>query len=179
MADPDRRFDDLFNLVYDPAFLVVAWARVRGNKGARTAGVDGVTPRSVVLAVERLLVGLRDDLKAGRFIPQRVREKGIPKASGKVRRLGIPTVADRVVQASLKLALEPVFEADFKPCSYGSVRSAGPKTLLPRFTTSGHPLAITSGCSRRTSKHASTRFRIRRLWTGCGIGSEIDTSWVW
>jgi len=79
MADPDRRFDDLFNLVYDPAFLVVAWARVRGNKGARTAGVDGVTPRSVVLAVERLLVGLRDDLKAGRFIPQRVREKGIPR----------------------------------------------------------------------------------------------------
>ncbi|MFV0461771.1 MAG: group II intron reverse transcriptase/maturase, partial [Nostocoides sp.] len=43
--DPDRRFDDLANLAYDPAFLVVAWHRVRGNKGARTAGVDGVTPR--------------------------------------------------------------------------------------------------------------------------------------
>ena len=42
VADPGRRFDDLFNLVYDPAFLVVAWDRVRGNKGARTAGVDGV-----------------------------------------------------------------------------------------------------------------------------------------
>jgi len=92
MADPDRRFDDLFNLVYDPAFLVVAWARVRGNKGARTAGVDGVTPRSVVFGIERLLVGLREDLKAGRFVPQRVREKVIPKASGRVRRLGIPTV---------------------------------------------------------------------------------------
>ena len=119
MADPDRRFDDLFNLVYDPAFLVVAWNRVRGNKGARTAGVDGVIPRSIVFGVEELLVGLRDDLKAGRFVPQRVREKTIPKTSGKLRRLGIPTVADRVVQASLKLVLEPVFEADFKPCSYG------------------------------------------------------------
>ena len=118
-ADPGRRFDDLANLVYDPAFLVVAWSRVRGNKGARTAGVDGIAPRSIVFGVERLLGRLRDDLKAGRFVPHRVREKTIPKATGKVRALGIPTTADRVVQASLKLVLEPVFEADFKPCSYG------------------------------------------------------------
>jgi len=50
VADPDRQFDDLFNLVYDPAFLVVAWSRVRGNKGARTAGVDGVKRRSIVFS---------------------------------------------------------------------------------------------------------------------------------
>lgn len=117
--NPDRCFDDLFNLVYDPAFLVVAWSRVRGNKGARTAGVDGIAPRSVVLGVEAMLTGIRDDLKARRFTPQRVREKTIPKASGKVRRLGIPTTTDRIVQAALKLVLEPIFEADFKPCSYG------------------------------------------------------------
>ena len=117
--NPDRCFDDLFNLVYDPAFLVVAWSRVRGNKGARTAGVDGIAPRSIVLGVEKLLTGIRDDLKARRFVPQRVREKTIPKASGKIRRLGIPTTADRIVQAALKLVLEPIFEADFKPCSYG------------------------------------------------------------
>jgi RNA-directed DNA polymerase len=118
-ADPGRRFDDLANLVYDPAFLVVAWNRVRGNMGARTAGVDGVAPRSVVFGAGGLLGGLRDDLKAGRFVPQRVREKTIPKAGGKVRSLGIPTTVDRVVQASLKLVLEPIFEADFQPCSYG------------------------------------------------------------
>jgi RNA-directed DNA polymerase len=118
-ADPGRRFDDLANLVYDPAFLVVAWARVRGNKGARTPGIDGVAPRSVVFGAAGLLGRLRDDLKAGRFVPQRVREKTIPKAGGKVRSLGIPTTADRVVQASLKLVLEPIFEADFQPCSYG------------------------------------------------------------
>jgi RNA-directed DNA polymerase len=119
MADPGRCFDDVFNLVYDPAFLVVAWTRVRGNKGARTAGLDGVAPRSIVFGAGELLGRVRDDLKAGRFVPQRAREKAIPKASGKVRRLGIPTTADRVVQAALKLVLEPIFEADFKPCSYG------------------------------------------------------------
>ena len=118
-ADPGRRFDDVFNLVCDPAFLVVAWSRVRGNKGARTAGIDGVKPRSIVFGAGALLGGLRDDLKANRFTPQRVREKVILKGGGKVRSLGIPTVRDRVVQASLKLVLEPIFEADFKPCSYG------------------------------------------------------------
>ncbi len=117
---PDHRFDDLFNLVCDPAFLTVGWDRVRGNRGARTAGVDGVKPRSIgVKDGEEFLRELRDDLKARRFAPLPVRERMIPKASGKLRRLGIPTARDRVVQASLKLVLEPIFEADFKPCSYG------------------------------------------------------------
>ena len=119
MADSGRRFDDLYNLVYDPAFLVVAWSRVRRNKGARTAGVDGIAPRSIGSGTKALLVGLRESLKARRFAPQPVREKTIPKAGNKFRSLGIPTAADRVVQASLKLVLEPIFEADFKPCSYG------------------------------------------------------------
>ena len=110
ISEPGRIFDDLFNLVYAPAFLVVAWSRVRGNKGGRTAGIDGIAPRSIESADE-YLEGLRQDVKANRFTPSRVREKAIPKASGKVRRLGIPTVADRVVQASLKLVLEPIFEA--------------------------------------------------------------------
>jgi RNA-directed DNA polymerase len=118
--DPGRRFDDLANLVYDPAFLTVAWSRVRTNKGARTAGIDGIAPRSLdPAAAKRLLIQLRDDLKAGQFVPQRVREKAIPKTGGKLRRLGIPTHADRIVQASLKLVLEPLFEADFEPSSYG------------------------------------------------------------
>src|SRR3954452_3725069 len=118
--DPARRFGDLFNLVCDPAFLVVGWDRVRGNRGARTAGVDGVKPRSIgAVDGEALLRQLREDLKASRFAPLPVRERMIPKASGTFRRLGIPTARDRVVQASLKLVLEPIFEADFKPCSYG------------------------------------------------------------
>jgi RNA-directed DNA polymerase len=90
--DPDRRFDDLFDLVADPAFLMVAWDRVRGNRGARSAGVDGVKPRSIVFGTRAFLVGLREDLKARRFVPSLVREKLIPKKGGKLRGLGIPTV---------------------------------------------------------------------------------------
>ena len=119
--DPDRRFDDLYNLVCDPAFVLVAWDRVRGNKGARSAGVDGKTAYAieVELGSEVFCGRLRERLKTRSFIPVPVRERMIPKADGKKRRLGIATVADRVVQASLKLVLEPIFEADFLPCSYG------------------------------------------------------------
>jgi len=118
--DPDRRFDDLFNLVYDPAVLVVAWARVRGNRGKRSAGVDGIRPDAIFSAEEEFLPRLREDLKARQFAPLPVRERMIPKpGSSKRRRLGIPTARDRTVQAALKLVLEPIFEADFKPCSYG------------------------------------------------------------
>ena len=119
--DPHRRFDDLFNLVSDPAFLLVAWVRVRGNKGARTAGVDGNTAYSIeaVQGIEVFLGRLRTSIKDRSFCPLPVRERMIPKANGKLRRLGIATVTDRVVQASLKLVLEPIFEADFLPCSYG------------------------------------------------------------
>lgn len=111
MTDPGRRFDDVFNLVHDPGFLVAAWTRVQGNKGGRTAGVDGVAPRSVTpQQVHGMLVELRESVKAGEFVPERVRQKSIPKGNGKVRSLGIPTMTDRIVQASLKLVLEPIFE---------------------------------------------------------------------
>ena len=122
VRDPGRRFDDLYNLVCDPAFLVVAWDRVRRNKGARTAGVDGVSPRSIVAEgdVAGFLADARAQLKARVFTPLPVRERLIPKGSpGKFRSLGIPSAMDRLVQASVKLVLEPIFEADFKPVSYG------------------------------------------------------------
>lgn len=119
--DSARRFDDLYNLVYDPAFLVHAYERVAGNKGARTPGVDRATVAWIEsrIGVEEFLDDIRTQLKARTFRPMPVRQVMIPKASGKLRALGIPTVADRVVQAALKLVLEPIFEADFLPCSYG------------------------------------------------------------
>jgi RNA-directed DNA polymerase len=119
--DPHRRFDDLFNLVTDPAFLLVAWDRVRNNKGARTAGVDGETARYIeaVRGLEGFLGELRAELKARTFRPLPSRRRVIPKVGGKVRYLGIATIRDRVVQAAVKLVLEPIFETDFLPCSYG------------------------------------------------------------
>ena len=120
-ADRGRRFDDLYNLVCDPEFLTMAWERVAGNKGARTPGVDRATVAHVTsgMGVEAFLRQVRDELKSRTFQPVPVRQVMIPKASGKPRKLGIPTVTDRVVQAALKLVLEPIFEADFQPCSYG------------------------------------------------------------
>ncbi|WP_329537668.1 hypothetical protein [Streptomyces sp. NBC_01450] len=83
--DPGRRFHDLFNLVCDPAFLLIAWERVRANKGARSPGVDG---ESAVYVEQRRGVGVflaevREDVKAQRFRPLPVRERMIPKAGGK------------------------------------------------------------------------------------------------
>jgi RNA-directed DNA polymerase len=122
-ADPGRRFGDLFNFVYDPATLYVAFCRVEGNRGANTPGVDGMTVALVGqrIGVREFLDDLRAQLKAGTFRPLPVRERKIPKpgGSGKLRKLGIPAVADKVVQAALKLVLEPIFEAGFEPVSYG------------------------------------------------------------
>ena len=79
--DPHRRFDDVFNLVTDPAFLLVAWDRVRRNKGAKTAGVDGQSASyvQIVVGVEEFLDRLRTALKDRSFCPVPVRERMIPK----------------------------------------------------------------------------------------------------
>src|SRR4051795_13460578 len=123
VADSGRRFDDLFNLVHDPATLLVAFARVAGNSGRTTPGVDGATVDAVeqTVGVPGFLDDLRARVKGGTFRPLPVRQRLIPKGhgSGKLRSLGIPTIADRVVQAALKLVLEPIFEADFSPVSFG------------------------------------------------------------
>ena len=95
-----------------------AWRRVRSNRGA--AGVDQESIGSVEqYGVERFLTELAAQLRAGEYGAQAVRRVYIPKADGSARPLGIPTVRDRVVQMAAKLVLEPVFEADFLPCSYG------------------------------------------------------------
>lgn len=144
-ADPGRRFDDLFNFVYDPATLIVAFDRVAGNSGANTPGVDGLTARDVEnrIGMPGFLSDLQAQLKTGSFRPLPVRERRIPKpgGSGKVRRLGIPTIADRVVQAALKLVLEPIFEADFAPISYGfrpMRRAHDAVAEIQRFGTKGY-----------------------------------------
>lgn len=119
--DPEKSFGDLFNLLCEPATLLVAWERVKRNRGSRTAGVDGETRSRVQeLGVERVLSELHGSLRDRSYAPLPVRERAIPKrGSGKVRKLGIPALRDRVVQMAAKLVLEPILEADFCPVSYG------------------------------------------------------------
>lgn len=120
--DLDYVFCKLWGLVTDERNLRIAVARVTRNRGSRTAGVDGLTMRKVLInGVDAFVADARAELRSGAYRPSPVRRVMIPKNGqpGKFRALGIPTVRDRVVQAALKNILEPVFEADFYPTSYG------------------------------------------------------------
>src|SRR5712692_9978852 len=113
-----RRFHALYDRIHRSDVLWRAWKCVRGNRGA--AGVDGITLAAVEeYGVEKLLSELGDDLQSGKYRPPPVLRRYIPKPDGQQRPLGMPTVKDRVAQAAAKLVLEPIFEADFLPCSYG------------------------------------------------------------
>jgi RNA-directed DNA polymerase len=120
-ADPGRRFHALYDKVCRRDVLWRAWVAVRANNGA--PGIDKVTLGQVEeYGVTRLLDELAAELREGRYRPLPARRVFIPKPgapAGEQRPLSIPPVRDRIVQAALKIVLEPVFEADFLPCSFG------------------------------------------------------------
>ena len=119
-ADPGRRFHALQDKVYRRDVLQRAWERVRANAGA--SGIDRVTIVDVEdYGVNRLLDEVAADLRGGIYRPLPARRVFIPKPGrpGQQRPLSIPTVRDRIVQAAIKLVMEPVFEADMLPCSFG------------------------------------------------------------
>ena len=120
-ADPGRRFHALYDKIRRRDVLWRAWAAVRRNNGA--PGIDKITLAAVEeYGVTRLLDELASELEEHRYRPLPARRVYIPKPgapAGEQRPLSIPPVRDRIVQAAVKIVLEPVFEADFLPCSFG------------------------------------------------------------
>lgn len=114
----ERKFHALYDKVYRKDILIRAWQQVRANQGS--AGVDRQTIEDVEsYGVEKLVGEIQEELKNTGYNPPPVRRVHIPKANGKTRPLGIPTVKDRIVQTAAKMVIEPIFDADFKDCSYG------------------------------------------------------------
>lgn len=115
---PTRRFHALYDRIYRSDVLWEAWKRVKRNKGV--AGVDRQSFDSIErYGVRRFLEEVQAELREGGYRPKAVLRRYIPKPGGRLRPLGIPTIRDRVVQMATKLVVEPIFEADFRPCSYG------------------------------------------------------------
>jgi group II intron reverse transcriptase/maturase len=117
--DRTFEFDDIYNIVCSDAFLREAWVNVSSNRGARTPGINDVTAEDYAEDLEENLKSLRQRLKSGAYCPKPVRRVYIPKGPDEVRPLGIPTIEDRVVQESLRLVLEPIYETDFAENSFG------------------------------------------------------------
>lgn len=113
-----RRFHALFDKVYRDDVLIEAWKRVKASKGS--GGVDGIRIEDIETeGVNQYLSEIQSDLINGTYNPSPVKRVMIPKPDGSQRPLGIPTVRDRIVQMATKIAMEPIFEADFLDCSYG------------------------------------------------------------
>ncbi|MDP2832381.1 MAG: group II intron reverse transcriptase/maturase, partial [Pseudomonadota bacterium] len=123
-----NKWISLIDKVYRPQTLAAAWQQVKANKGA--AGIDGQSIERFAADAERYLSELAEDLKEGRYRAAPVRRVEIPKAGGKTRPLGIPTVKDRIVQAAVKRVIEPIFEKEFLPMSYGFRPDRGCKDAL-------------------------------------------------
>ena len=137
------RWFSLIDKVYAPTTLAAAWHKVRHNGGA--AGVDGQSVDRFAARAEDYLAELAAELRMGTYRPQSIRRVEIPKGDGKTRPLGIPTVKDRVVQAAVKLVIEPIFEAKFLPTSYGFRPGRGCKDALrevDRLLREGHAFVV-------------------------------------
>jgi len=117
--DREMKFFDLYHLLHDRDWLLLAHDYVKQNAGSRTAGCDGINMRIWDENLEQNQAQLAQELQSETFKPMPVQRVYIPKPNGKTRPLGIPSIKDRIVQEALRMVLEPIFEADFSPYSFG------------------------------------------------------------
>ena len=158
-AKPDESWRSMWGWLTDPRTLRCAWRRVASNRGKRSAGVDGMTVGRIRAKVgeQHFLDGLQAELRSSAYRPSPSRRKLIPKAGkpGQFRPLGIPTVKDRVVQGAIKILLEPIFEAQFWPVSYG---------FRPGRSTHGALEHIRMAIQPRKRDHDGHRTRLPYAW---------------
>jgi len=117
--DPDFRFDDIYNFITYEDWLRRAFLSVKANAGSRTAGIDGETVADFANSLDENIRELSQQLNSETYDPDPTRRVYIPKGNGEKRPLSIPTVRDRIVQEALRMLIEPIYEADFSPYSFG------------------------------------------------------------
>ncbi len=140
-SNPEYRFSNLYDLMHWDKWINCAAKAVLSKPGSDTAGVDGKTRDYFKANYDRLITELQEELKRKQFKPQPVRRVYIPKGNGKKRPLGIPALRDRIVQEAMRMILDPIYESDFQPHSFGFRK--GRRTmdaiaiLMPKFSKAG------------------------------------------
>lgn len=147
--NPDHRFTNLYSLMHWDCWIIQAAEAVLRRPGSSTAGIDGTTRDNFNRVFEREVSQLTESLKRKTYKPQPVRRVYIPKSNGKKRPLGIPVLRDRIVQEALRAILDPIFESDFQPYSFGFRKGRctmdAVAVLMPLFNGSNRHFYVIEG----------------------------------
>jgi hypothetical protein len=177
--DRERKFYGLYDLLYDRDWLLLAHDYVKQNAGSVTAGCDGINMQIWDENLEENQEQLAQELQSETFKPMPVRRVHIPKPNGKTRPLGIPSIKDRIVQEALRMVLEPIFEADFSPYSFGFAQPVAPWTRSSVLLGAPWSVRNISGSSKEISPRTLIRFTTPSCYGLWGDGSRTRRSSAW
>lgn len=179
--DPGYRFHNLYQLLHWEYWIRCAAQTVLSRPGSRTAGVDSKTKDDFLNDYDRQIHAIVGQLKEKTFRPQPVRRVHIPKAPGKMRPLGIPALRDRIVQEALRMMLDPIYESDFQPHSYGFRKGRSTMdaiaVLMPGFNSCSKRFYVIEGDLESYFDTVNHRKLIRLLKRRIADRSVIDLIW--